>query len=368
MARHQTARELSRVNGGRVDPYGELIECPKSIGYANMPHAPPSDTPVVQGGAIIAKEGKRHLVHSGDKIEAIYLDPTKRYSEKIEPGCNNRLAPTIHATRLDELVDAAAGKKGQFERGLKNVLKSNPFGNQRVIWRLEFEGEHGLNCGRIEQEEICARLNILSFLDLECTVSSSSNQTGEESSAVVVSNIAKETQRTATSAEVDSPSPSVTELEHCTELRGRPMQERGKVRFVEETTRTARHEHLVDACDGDADVPPGSQLRMLSELGEGSVYIFDAGFSGIEVASSALKLHVWLLKRHMERMHSGRGDICKPTEHADVSFRADNLQEHCCRQADRNMKVVLEGLKNIALVFAPVIGLIYSRGSWPLSL
>jgi hypothetical protein len=115
-----------------------------------MPHAPPLDThipAVVQGGTVIAKEGKRRLVHSGNKIEAIHLDPTKRYSEKIEIGCDNRLAPVSHAAKLDKLVDTAAGNKRRFERGLKNVLKSNPYSNQRHIWRLEFVGERGLNCG-----------------------------------------------------------------------------------------------------------------------------------------------------------------------------------------------------------------------------
>jgi hypothetical protein len=139
--RNQLAQEPPRVDVGRVDEefirkVDDALKSPKSIEHVNMPHAPPPDTQrpgVVQGGTIIAKEGKRCLVHSEDKIEAIYLDPTKTYSEKIEHRCRHRLAPTCHVTRLDELVDAAAEDKALFKRGLKNILKSYPFGNQRHI-------------------------------------------------------------------------------------------------------------------------------------------------------------------------------------------------------------------------------------------
>jgi hypothetical protein len=370
--RNQLAQEPPRVDVGRVDEefirnVDDALKSPKSVEQVNMPHAPPSDTQrpgVVQGGTIIAKEGKQCLVHSEDKIEAIYLDPTKTYSEKIEHRCRHRLAPTCHATRLDELVDAAAEDKALFKRGLKNVLKSYPFGNQRHIWRLEFEGEDSLNCGQMKHDEICARLSIISFLDLECTVSSSSNQTGD----AVVPKIVKEMQSTVKSTKVDSPSLSVTKLEHGTELRCRSMQDIDKVRIDEEAVKTARHEHLLDAYDGDADVPPSSQLRMLSELEESSVYVSNPGILGLKVVSLGLKLDVSLLKRHMEAMHSDRRDICKPSRHADLCPCADDLQDRCYTDQDTRLKVVLEGLKNIALVFAPAIGLIYSQGTSPLSL
>jgi hypothetical protein len=302
-------------------------------------------------------------VYSGNKIEAIHLDPTKRYSEKIEIGCDNRLAPVSHAAKLDKLVDTAAGNKRRFERGLKNVLKSNPYGNQRHIWRLEFVGERGLNCGQMKQEEICARLNILSFFDLECTVSSPYSQTGD----TIVS---EDMQRTAEPAEVNSPSPS-TELEHDTELRGRPSRETGTVRFVEDTTQTARHENPPGTYDEDADVLFNSPRCVLEQ---NSVYIYNASNSGIQVKSLALGLDISPPERHMDTRHSDRRDMCKPTGHTDSCPCANDLHEHCCanqntrHQAHRNVRLVLEGFKNLAFVLAPVIGLIYPQGAWPLLL
>jgi hypothetical protein len=184
----------------------------------------------------------------------------------------------------------------------------------------------------------------------------------------VVPKIVKEMQSTVKSTKVDSPSLSVTKLEHGTELRCRSMQDIDKVRIDEEAVKTARHEHLLDAYDGDADVPPSSQLRMLSELEESSVYVSNPCILGLKVVSLGLKLDVSLLKRHMEVMHSDRRDICKPSRHADLCPCADDLQDRCYTDQDTRLKVVLEGLKNIALVFAPAIGLIYSQGTSPLSL
>jgi hypothetical protein len=125
-------------------------------------------TPDTQAGSvIIAKEGELCLKHTGFKLEVINRDPAQRDSSIHDSGCEHSFVPLSHIRKLDEYVKHAAGKSIDFERGLREVLQSDVYGNGEAVWRLEFENE-GLNCSQEKHDEICKKLGITSFLELIC--------------------------------------------------------------------------------------------------------------------------------------------------------------------------------------------------------
>ncbi|KAH5617507.1 hypothetical protein HBI23_255330 [Parastagonospora nodorum] len=304
-------------------------------GDTNIAHARTSDVNLRksvsgQDGVIIAKEGNRGLAHTGLKIETIILDSTRTYSLMIDPGCEHSLVPREHVTKLDEIVKDAAGEKSKFERGLVKVLRSNVYGNGRVIWRLEFvDKEHGFNCGGLKHDEICRKLNIASFHELICAGQSSQ---ADSTPALSLNNetlsseepVEPNKQRRV-AASFDKELAIHNERPDCVTGTGKVIiakdhsvprmnsmyyaPDQDKVSISNGATAAVECEHVASEPRSCKIFLPDSQLPILLSLVQKSLEAFRPGDSKPEIGYLALKLGIWLCKTQRRAIELRCDDI-----------------------------------------------------------
>jgi hypothetical protein len=326
------------------------------------------------GGIIVAEEGKRYLVllpGSGMRVDK--LDSIEGLRKQTDDKYEKKLAPPSHAKNMRERVETAMKEKKEninstkdvakyFAKHLQKVRKSNLFG-LRVIWRLEFRDgvqEVGLNCGKMDHDQICRRLNIDSFHDLLSDQQPQSNaapavsvetqnrmddiqqtsvapiqaedrmEIGSRPATPPVSDIKKESQGKEKSAGLAHPNSVESEVKDDAtvyeerqtyiEETGRVIiaettckyngetkyvlvQEADKVRVLEDTDKTKDYEYSFATETETDDFAPALHLNSLLSLAEG-LDAFRASVLGIRRAENGFSrpdLDVWLFKT---RYHS----------------------------------------------------------------